>query len=91
MSKRACTEAEWRGTRCNTVQDYIHAADGGAWHHFPAPWCVSYADLAPVGAQPGPDAKLVIMHGEPKPAEVVAADPSGWVARLWHGNAHASV
>jgi len=66
-------------TAYNGDQDYITAI--GNWRTFPPEWCVSYRGSAIAGPPPG--AKVVCFHGRPKQAQVVAADPHGWVANAW--------
>ena len=44
---------------------------------FPAQWCVSYRSHAVPGVPRG--AKVVVMHGDPKPKEI-----GGWVKEYWH-------
>jgi uncharacterized Rossmann fold enzyme len=49
---------------------------GDHWDTFPAEWFVSYRSAK---TWPPSDAKAVIFHGEPKPADVT----DGWVPNVW--------
>ena len=49
----------------------------GGWEEFPPEWCVSYKWQA--RSWPPNGAKVVIFHGDPKPADVT----DGWVPNVW--------